>query len=138
MYLIERKDYDKIFGVKILIIRGISMKKYTKSMIALLMAGAFLASCGAETVKLTGDGDPDTDQTVQDDQTQNDPGNIDGSDTDGGNQGGTDDPSENGGEDPNGSFVVGPSADTLRINEVLYENSVYRFGAEKAYNFIEL
>ena len=93
------------------------MKRYIKSMLALLLAGVFLASCGSETVKLEGDDD----HTVQDDQMQTDPdytqgsdGTQNGSNVNGGSQGVTEDPSVNGGEDPDGSYVVGPAADTLR------------------------
>ena len=34
--------------------------------------------------------------------------------------------------------VIGPSDYKLRINEVLYDNSVFRFGGKEAYSFVEI
>jgi len=102
------------------------MNRYIKTAIALLLAMTFLASCGKKVPQSVPD-----EPSVKDENTVMQP-SVD-QPTDNENVGND----KNEDDDP-GSDVTGPSDYKLRINEVLYENSVYRFGGKDAYNFIEL
>lgn len=127
------------------------MRKYIKSVIALLLAATFCVSCGSKgghlqkEPPLSGDNGAQSGSDSQNKPNSDIPGMPgDGNGIDGSNHDGSETPetgdgsSDSGGEAPDGSNEKGPSPDTLRINEVLYENSVFRFNGGGAYCFIEL
>ena len=91
------------------------MNKYIKSIVCLLLAATMCTSCASAK------------KTDKKDPTEVLPGDSTETNT-----------QENTTPESGGSSVIGPSEYDLRINEVLYENSVFRFGAKEAYSFVEL
>ena len=92
------------------------MKQFFKILFCLLLVAVFTASCGKSTELTPGDDSPNDFENTT-------PDNFD-------------DPDNEQNKDPDDP--VRPKVGNLRINEVLSDNSVYRFSGNTAYKFIEL